>query len=62
MKASSGETFNQQTPQVKISCIAFDCGGVLIQDIPGIMFEKLSFRYPEEGLHISFSSHNTLKQ
>jgi len=30
-----------------IRCVAFDCGGVLAKDVPGIMFEKLALRYPE---------------
>ncbi len=31
-----------------ITSVVFDCGGVLAQDVPGIMYEKLSLRYPED--------------
>jgi HAD superfamily hydrolase (TIGR01509 family) len=41
-------TMSATSTTSSITSIAFDCGGVLAQDVPGIMYEKLSLKYPED--------------
>jgi 2-haloacid dehalogenase len=41
-------TMSATSTTAHITSVVFDCGGVLAQDVPGIMFEKLSLQYPED--------------